>query len=230
MRICRDEASSIRVPDYNVCIQTFSDIAFLIVNIEDLSTVCRRDFDEFVRALAYRYERRGARVRTCGPRHRSYRSESAGKSSFPISFCGVQKQQWSVAVVCNIPACSRAKGLLDALMVGKGAHDVVCCMSPVFISIHTIINDEVLCEDLAENALSFQTSTRQGFKCIDARCVHQVQRGHRVPQRYEWLGWQLRLLPLAVETEDDLRTRNSFVINFLLEPINQFAVFCMNCT
>lgn len=58
----------------------------------------------------------------------------------------------------------------------RWAHDKVRGFVPVGIAIHRVVDHEVLRKYFAEHALPFEARTRDGFKGVDARGVHHVER------------------------------------------------------
>ena len=58
----------------------------------------------------------------------------------------------------------------------RRAHDVVCGLIPVFVSIDLFTDDQVLNERFAKGALAFAARARDRIQCIAATGVYHVQR------------------------------------------------------
>ena len=111
------------------------------------------------------------------------------KSSRPAAFCGAQKQQWSVAVVCSCPEASPAHSA-SLMMPGaeRRAHHVRGRHGPVRVAIDALVDHQMLRQHFAEHALA-RWRGRGRWRPPPPRSRHaRCRSARRAARRWRWRG------------------------------------------
>mmetsp|Transcript_1294 Transcript_1294/g.4843 ORF Transcript_1294/g.4843 Transcript_1294/m.4843 type:complete len:217 (+) Transcript_1294:2074-2724(+) len=175
MRLGGDGPLTARVPQHQVGVGTDGDGPFAGKYVEYLCRVGGRDGDEFRRREHPRFD-------SLGPEHRHSILHAAGAvGNLPEIVLPHRLLRRAEAAVIRRGGVyqPRLQALPEQTLVPFGPkrrrHHVVRGEGPIRVSVHRIVDDEVLRENLGEHALPLAPRPPHSLERVLAARVHQVQ-------------------------------------------------------